>query len=204
MGVVGGHGSTGRLTFQDFSLPYELLDTRPVVSRPGVGVSRFHGVFQMGTQRIPESNPEEALEVKDIPRIGWSLWLLLAGFMFPPILVTVVGNAVGGIPLQTTWVALLSCPIPVILLTLPRSYTIGPEHLVVRGLFYRLRIPLTAIRSVRPVSGGRALVHLGSVFCSDPGRALLVERDGGFSLIISPKNAGPFLRLDPSNQAGQD
>ena len=132
------------------------------------------------------------------------MWFLLAGFMFPPILVTVAGNAIGGIPHQAMWVILLSCPAPVILLSLPRSYSIGPEHLIVRGVFYCLRVPLSAIRSVRHVSGAHALLHPGSVFCSDPGRALMIERDGGFRLIISPRNAEPFLRLDPSNQAGRN
>ncbi len=159
----------------------------------------------MGTQPIPESKPQTA-EIVDQPRIGPAMWLLLACFLIPPTLVTLVGNMVGTIPNQRLWVVLLGVPIPLMLFSLPRRYTLDGDGLTITGLFYRVRVPRAQILSVKRVGVGRALVYPGSVFCSDPGRALLIERSGKMNLVISPRQGAPFLALDParagSNAAG--
>lgn len=155
----------------------------------------------MGTQPIPESKPKTS-EIVDQPRIGPAMWLLLACFLIPPAVVTVIGNMVGTIPNQRLWVILLGVPIPLLLFSMPRRYTLGPEGLTITGLFYRFRVPRAQIKSVERVGMGRALVYPGSVFCSDPGRALLIERSGKLNLVISPRLAEPFLALDPSRGEG--
>ena len=147
----------------------------------------------MGTQAIPDSNPKITPVLVDTPRIGPIMWVLLACFLLPPALVTWVGNQMGGIPHQTLWVVLLCLPGVLMLLSLPRYYKLTPDKLIIAGLFYKLRIPLDSIVTVRPVSTARALMHPGSIFCSDPGRAILIERKGHFSLFISPSKPEAFL-----------
>jgi len=160
----------------------------------------------MGTQSIPESKPETAdrpgrpERIVDRPRIGLAMWLLLAGFLIPPSLVTLVGNLLGSIPHQRLWVILLGIPIPLMLLSLPRFYTLDAEQLTISGLFYRYRLQRKQILAVRRVGIGRALVHPGSVFCSDPGRALMIERAGRLPVVISPQEPAPFLALASSTE----
>ncbi len=157
----------------------------------------------MGTQPIPESKPPASGPIRDRPRTGPIMWLLLAGLLIPPAVVTFMGNAVGGIEHQRLWVLLLGLPIPVILLSLPRAYSLDAETLTVHGLLYRLRVPRQQVRAVTAISAPRALLHPGSTFCSDPGHALRIERAGRMDLIISPRDPAPFLALDPrSAQTG--
>ncbi|HOX43593.1 MAG TPA: hypothetical protein PK668_08345 [Myxococcota bacterium] len=133
-----------------------------------------------------------------MPRTSASVWLLFVGFLLPPALVVWFGRTLGPLPYQTVWVVLLGLPALILVLMLPRKYTLDAEALVIHGAIYRLRVPRSRIRAVRPVSALRALSALGSVFCSDPGHALAVERERGVRLIISPRRPGPFLDLDPA------
>lgn len=152
----------------------------------------------MGTQPIPESTSKEPSTVVDQPRIGAAMWLLLACFLIPPSVVTLVGNMVGTIPNQRLWIVLLGIPIPIMLFSLPRRYTLDADGLTITGLFYRLKVPRAQILSVKRVGVGRALIYPGSMFCSDPNRALLIERSGKMNLVISPRQTDPFLALDPA------
>jgi len=120
---------------------------------------------------------------------------MLLGFLVPPCAVAFIGNAMGGLPHQTLWVILLGLPIPMVLLALPRSYTIDDRHLTVVGFFYKKRIPLQNITAVKPIGTFRALLHPGSLFCSDPSRALKISQKQGRVLVISPNDPGPFLAL---------
>ena len=147
----------------------------------------------MGTQPIPDSNPKTTPVLLDTPRIGPIMWALLAGFLLPPALVTWAGNQMGGIPHQSLRVVLLCLPGVLMLLSLPRYYKLTPDKLIIAGLFYKLRVPLDSIVAVSKVGTGRALMHPGSIFCSDPGRAILIERKGRFSLFISPSKPDAFL-----------
>jgi hypothetical protein len=169
-----------------------------------IGVSSFHGVFQMGTQPIPDSNAKPAPVLSDTPRIGPIMWVLLAGFLLPPTLVTWLGNQMGGIPHQTLWVVLLCLPGVLMLLSLPRTYKLTPDKLIIAGLFYKLRIPLDSIVAVRPVGTARALMNPGSIFCSDPSRAILIERRGHFLLFISPSKPEAFLAALAPAEPDQD
>lgn len=157
----------------------------------------------MGTQPIPESTSEQGPVVEDWPRIGPAMWVLLAGFLVPPALVTWAGNTLGGFEHQTLWVVLLGLPFVVMLISLPRRYCLDARRLTIHGLFYRFRIPRDSIRSVRRVGVGTSLIHPGSVFCSDPGRALRIERQGKFPVLISPRDPTPFLALDPTHPPGE-
>jgi hypothetical protein len=123
------------------------------------------------------------------------LWILLMGFLLPPCLVSFSGNLLGGIPHQTLWVILLGIPIPLVLLSLPRKYTIGKKHLTISGFFYKKRIALEDIETVEPIRALRALLHPGSLFCSNPSRALRLARRKGRILVISPTDPAPFLAL---------
>jgi Zn-dependent protease with chaperone function len=143
-------------------------------------------------------NASQALPLVDTPRIGPSMWVLLVGLLLPPALVTWAGNTLGGMEHQTLWVILLGCPFVLMVLSLPRKYELDADQLTIRGLFYRLRIPRSAIRSVRRAGRGAALTQLGSVFSSDPARALRIERASGWPVMISPRDPAPFLALDPN------
>jgi hypothetical protein len=138
--------------------------------------------------------------IEDIPRVGWLLWIVLGGFLLPPTAVTFIGNQIGPFPHQTLWVILLGLPIPILLLSLPRKYRIESNHLAIVGLFYRLRVPEEEISAVVPVPAWVALVHPGSMFCSDPSCALKLVRTRGRNLIISPRNPEPFFAMVSSRQ----
>jgi hypothetical protein len=155
----------------------------------------------MGTDQAAQNEkPEfEAVSppapIEDVPKTGGLVWVMFLGFLAPAALVVYVGHQVGPLPHQTLWVLLMGLPALILLLSLPRSYTLDQERLTIHGLLYRVRIPRERIRRVRRVGPGRALVSLGSVFCSDPARALAIERDRGLTLIISPRQPEPFLAL---------
>ena len=152
----------------------------------------------MGTPPLPDPKPasgDESPIFRDVPKTGPVLWLLLLGFLIPPCAVAFIGNSIGGLPHQTLWVILLGLPIPLVMLSLPRSYTIDSEHLTISGFVYRVRVPLGEIRSVKPIGTLRALLHPGSLFCSNPARALRLVRNRGRILVISPTDPEPFLTL---------
>jgi hypothetical protein len=109
--------------------------------------------------------------------------------------VAFIGNALGGLPHQTLWIILLGLPIPLVLLALPRSYTIDDRHLTVAGFMYKKRVSLENIAAVEPIGTFRALLHPGSLFCSDPSRALKLTQKKGRILVISPTDPEPFLAL---------
>ena len=163
----------------------------------------------MGTQQLPDSNPDPPAgePVVDQPRVGGVTWAMLACFLLPPALVTLIGNNWVVIPHQTLWVILLGVPIPLILLTLPRRYAIDPQHLTITGFIYRVRIPRQDILSITPIGTLRALFHPGSMYCSDPARALRITRRTRRELIISPAEPGPFRSLataqDHSSKGGE-
>jgi hypothetical protein len=181
------------LTYADFPLPYggfRLLLTSRVVAD-------IHGVFQMGTPRVPESkpNPSGSGEIIDIPRMGSVMWLMLIGFLVPPALVTYLGIHVVYIPHHILWIILLGCPFPLILLSLPRKYTLDRDRLLISGFFYRIRVPIADIVKVEPITSFRALLHPGSMFCTDPQNALKLTRKKGRALIVSPREQEAFLRI---------
>ena len=152
----------------------------------------------MGTPPLPDPKPPSGGETpvfRDVPKTGPVLWLMLLGFLVPPCAVAFIGNTMGGFPHQTLWVSILCLPIPLVLLALPRSYTIDDRHLTVAGFVYKKRVPLENIASVEPIDTFKALLHPGSLFCSDPSRALKLVQKKGRILIISPTDPKPFLAL---------
>jgi hypothetical protein len=152
----------------------------------------------MGTPPLPDPKPQSSDEshiFRDVPKTGPVLWLLLLGFFVPPCAVAFIGNALGGLPHQTLWIILLGLPIPLVLLALPRSYTIDDRHLTVAGFLYKKRISRENIAAVEPMGTFRALLHPGSLFCSDPSRALKLTQKKGRILVISPTDPKPFLAL---------
>lgn len=152
----------------------------------------------MGTPRLPDPKPppgDESPVFQDVPKTGPVLWLLLLGFLIPPCAVEFIGNTLGGIPHQTLWVILLGLPIPLVLLSLPRSYTIDKKHLTISGFLYKKRILLEDIEAVAPIGTLKALLHPGSLFCSNPAQALKLARKKGRILVISPTDPKPFLAL---------
>jgi hypothetical protein len=152
----------------------------------------------MGTPPLPDPKPpssDESHIFRDVPKTGPVLWIMLLGFLLPPCAVAFIGNALGGLPHQTLWVILLGLPIPLVLLALPRSYTIDDRYLTVAGFLYKKRVPLENIASVEPIGTLRALLHPGSLFCSDPSRALKLTQELGRILVISPTDPKPFLAL---------
>ncbi|MBN2494417.1 MAG: PH domain-containing protein [Deltaproteobacteria bacterium] len=148
----------------------------------------------MGTRDIPDSKRDGELH-RDVPRIGKEMWVLLFCFLLPPAGVTLVGNATGALPHQTLWVVLLSCPVFVILITLPRRYEIHADRLAIVGVYYRYRIPFDDLSEIRAISPGRALLHPGSLFCSDPGKALALDRLSRRTLVISPSDPESFRKV---------
>lgn len=120
---------------------------------------------------------------------------MLLGFLIPPCAVAFIGNAMGGLPHQTLWIILLGLPISLVLFALPRSYTIDEKHLTVTGFLYKKRVPLQNIAAVESIGTLRALLHPGSLYCSDPARALRVVQKQGRILVISPTDPKPFLAL---------
>ena len=159
----------------------------------------------MGTPPLPDPKPapgDESPIFRDVPKTGPVLWFLLLGFLIPPCAVVFIGNSLGGLPHQTLWTILLGLPIPLVLLALPRSYTVDDRHLTVAGFFYKKRIPLQNIAAVEPIGTLRALLHPGSLFCSDPSRALKLTQKQGRVLVISPNDPKPFLAL-PRGEGGK-
>lgn len=135
---------------------------------------------------------------RDIPRIGPSVWLLLSAFLLPPALVVFFGTMTSPLPHQTLWVILLGCPIPIILMSLPREYRLDDTTLHIRGWLYHLSIARENIMTVQHASAWKAFIHPRSMYCSDPSKALLVvykTKNGRKtkSLVISPQNPAPFL-----------
>lgn len=126
---------------------------------------------------------------------------MLLGFLVPPCTVTFIGNTLGGLPHQTLWTILLGIPIPLVVLLLPRSYTIDDRHLTVAGFLYKKRISRENIVAVEPIGTFRALLHPGSLFCSDPSRALKITQKKGRILVISPTDPKPFLALPGSESS---
>lgn len=160
----------------------------------------------MGTPRLPDPKPPAGGEspiFQDVPKTGPVLWLLLLGFLVPPCAVAFIGNSLGGIPHQTLWVILLGLPIPLVLLFLPRSYTIDEKHLTVSGFLYKKRIPREDIAGVEPIGTLKALLHPGSLFCSDPARALKLVKKKGRILVISPTDPAPFLALSKGGDSSK-
>ena len=158
----------------------------------------------MGTPRLPDPKPlpgDESLVFKDVPKTGPVLWLLLLGFLIPPCAVAFIGNTLGVIPHQTLWVILLGLPIPLVLLTLPRRYTIDKKQLTISGFLYKKRIFLEDIEAVESIGTLKALLHPGSLFCSNPARAITLVRKTGRILVISPTAPGPFLALPKGGES---
>lgn len=152
----------------------------------------------MGTPPLPDPKPEtngESPIFRDVPKTGPVLWLLLLGLLVPPSAVAFIGNALGGLPHQTLWLILLGLPIPLVLLSLPKSYTIDGSHLTIAGFLYKKRITRENIGAVEPIGTFKALLHPGSLFCSDPARALKLVQKRGRVLVISPTDPAPFLAL---------
>ena len=138
--------------------------------------------------------------IRDTPRVGPLIWLLLSAFLLPPALVTFVGATSNPLPHQTLWVILLGCPIALILVSLPREYQLDDTTLHIRGWLYALRIARTEILSVQRIPAWRALVHSRSMYCSDPAKALLISYTAKKgtrqkSLVISPHDPAPFLAI---------
>ena len=151
----------------------------------------------------PPSTPQTAPEIIDTPRVGWILWLTLGGFLIPPVLMILYGIWMEPLPYQQLWIVLLLAPIPLIVFSLPRHYRLDASALVVVGSFYRVNIPRAEIERIQPISIGKALLHPGSLFCSDPAKALLIERKARRALVISPENTAPFLAANPRSPAVQ-
>jgi hypothetical protein len=152
----------------------------------------------MGTPTLPDSKSSSGGELpifQDVPKTGLVLWLLLAGFLSPPCMLACLAHFIGGIPHLTLWIILLELPIPLVLLSLPRRYSIDQKHLTISSYLYRKRIPIEEIVSVEPIDPRQALLHPGSLFCSNPARALKLVRKQGRILVISPTDPAPFLAL---------
>jgi hypothetical protein len=128
------------------------------------------------------------------------MWLLLSAFLLPPALVAFAGAMTYPLPHQTLWVILLGCPIPLILISLPKEYLLDETTLHIRGWLYHLSIARAEILSVQRIPAGKALIHPRSMYCSDPSKALLITyslKTGKRqkSLIISPQDPVPFLSI---------
>lgn len=123
------------------------------------------------------------------------MWILLLALLLPPLSVALIGSQFIEIPDRTIWVVFLSLPIPIILLSFPKSYMVDERELLIQGWYYRLRIDRETIISCKPVSSLRAMLHPGSLFCSDPHKALKIDRTKGCSLIISPSQPSVFLEF---------
>jgi hypothetical protein len=136
--------------------------------------------------------------IRDVPRIGPLLWLLLSAFLLPPAFVAFIGAVTYPLPHQTLWVILLGCPIPFILLSLPKEYQLDEKTLHIRGWLYHLSIAREEILSVQRISAWKALTNPRSMYCSDPAKALLITYSGKTgkrpkSLVISPHDPVPIF-----------
>jgi hypothetical protein len=162
----------------------------------------------MGTPQVPDSKTAGAQRpqvLEDSPRLGLLMWLMLICLLVPPAVVTYLAQAGFTIPHQTLWVILLGVPFFVILFTLPRKYQMNQHEIRIVGFYYRVKIPLEDVVSLQPVSAAQALVHPGSVFCTDPGRAWKLTRRSGRTFLISPRVPAPFVeRIESlSNSEGE-
>jgi len=160
----------------------------------------------MGTSRLPDQKSEagkEGIQIEDAPRVGAITWVLLAAMLLPPALVTFIDRLGINVPHQRLWVILLGIPIFLIILSLPRKYLLDERRLSIVGLWYKLRVPLENIRSVSPTTAGEALVYPGSIFCTDPSRAIKIVRQKGITLVISPRAPEPFLKIRPVAEPGE-
>ena len=98
-------------------------------------------------------------------------------------------------------IALIFAAIIIWICRLPRKYILGNRLLTISGLFYRVRIPVSEITAIEPISTARAMFHPGSMYCADPQKALVLTRKKGRPLVISPSDHGRFIALlkgDPS------
>ncbi len=164
-------------------------------------------MFQIGTSHLPESPASEPSgsdgELLDVPRVGPLMWLMLLALVLPPAFLVLL-QRLGPVPVATRpWVVLLCLPFFLVLLSLPRRYRLNGRQLVIEGLFYRKRIPREQIVSARRIGSAAALVSLGSVFCSDPGRAIELQRRRGRALVISPRRPELFLAALPAGDRDQ-
>ncbi|HUU01114.1 MAG TPA: hypothetical protein VM425_06740 [Myxococcota bacterium] len=149
----------------------------------------------MGTQQLPDSKPDAdvAAVIEDSPRIGFVTWIMLATFLIPPAAVAYLEGQSFRIPHPMLWEILLGLPIFVMLLTFPRCYRLSERELSIVGFFYRVRIPKEEILSLEPTSFVDAFIKPGSIFCTNPRRALILKRRKGCDLVISPGDPAPFL-----------
>lgn len=130
------------------------------------------------------------------------MWLLLLALVAPPAFLVLL-QRLGQVPVASRLVVILLClPFFLVLLSLPRRYRLDARQLAIEGLFYKKKIPREQIVSARRIGAAAALVSLGSVFCSDPGRALELQRRRGRALVISPRR--PDLFLEALRAGGPD
>ena len=107
----------------------------------------------MGTQKKnPTPNSTTNNAIFDKPSVGIWMWILLSGLLLPPVGVTWLGNQIGGLANQTTWVIALFIPTLLILLFLPKAYILNKKHLSIVGWFYRIHLPTKGIKSVEKIS----------------------------------------------------
>jgi hypothetical protein len=149
----------------------------------------------MGTQQLPDSKPDAdvATVIEDNPRIGFVTWIMLAAFLIPPAVVAYLEGQGFQIPHPLLWEILLGLPVFVMLLTFPRCYRLSDREFCIVGFFYRVRIPVDEILSLGPSSFADALIKPGSIFCTNPARALILKRRKGFDLLISPNDPSLFM-----------
>jgi len=150
----------------------------------------------MGTQQLPDLKPDAdvATVIEDNPRIGFVTWIMLATFLIPPAAVAYLEGLGFRIPHPVLWEILLGLPVFVMLLTFPRCYRLSEREFSIVGFFYRVRIPKEEILSLEPTSFVDAFIKPGSIFCTNPRRALILKRRKGFDLLISPRDPAPFLK----------
>ncbi len=138
--------------------------------------------------------PEDSVIV-DIPKTGFIMWLLLLFLLVPAGLMAFLSTNSSEFFSKKVLIILLSIPMPLILFSLPRRYELQNKNLIIVGYLYRIKVPLDSIIKVEDIPMIQALLTLGSVFCSDPARALKISRKNGRPLIISPTNPEPFLKF---------
>ncbi len=152
----------------------------------------------MGTQRFPDEATQAgengAGGMVDTPRIGPVMWFLLLLLAVPPGVLAAARRAMGEAGPSVALIVVFFLPFFVMLLVLPRRYRLDGSALTIEGLFYRKRIPVEKIRAVRRAGLWPALTRLGSVYCSDPSKALEVQVEGGGSVIISPSEPEEFAK----------
>jgi len=150
----------------------------------------------MGTPQPPDSKPDAdvAAVIEDNPPVGFVTWIMLAAFLIPPAAIAYLVGQGFKIPHPLLWEIMLGLPIFVMLLTFPRCYRLSEREFSIVGFFYRVRVPKEAILSLGPASFADALIKPGSIFCTNPRRALILKRRKGCDLLISPRDPAPFLK----------